>query len=185
LLVAVSDAHAALISTFLLGKFPSDIERYYDSVGHNVISRLSHTLENLPFAAGRKPDGLDDHLRHGKMALAALNELRELLQGDHFFRKDTVAKTNKRTLPRTPQMSGQSKPSSNLEGVIQSFETLGHQFPRTRHSAEETTQKIIDSQRKFLKVYLPLLSTSHAFRNGAEPYTSFSSGRFGTVKSKG
>jgi hypothetical protein len=144
-----------------LDNFPSDIERYFDSVGYHVVSRLSHTLENLPFATVRKPDGLDDHLRHGKMAVAALNELRKLLQGDDFVRKDIVAKTNKRTPPRTPQISSKSKPSesANLEG-IKRFEALGHQFPRTRHSAEETTQKIIDAQRKSLKVYLPLLSTA-------------------------
>jgi hypothetical protein len=97
------------------------------------------------------------------MALAALNELRRLLQGDDLFsRKDIVAKTKKRTPPRTPQISRKSKSSesANMEGVIQRFEALGHQFPRTRHSAEETTQKIIDTQRKFLKVYIPLLSTS-------------------------
>lgn len=95
------------------------------------------------------------------MAVAALNELRKLLQGDDFVRKDIVAKTNKRTPPRTPQISSKSKPSesANLEG-IKRFEALGHQFPRTRHSAEETTQKIIDAQRKSLKVYLPLLSTA-------------------------
>lgn len=148
LATAVSDAHAALISTFLLGNFPPNIERYYDSVGYHAVSKLSHTLENLPFAAGRMPEGLDDHIRYGKMALAALNELRHLLQGDAVFGKDVVAKTNK----RTPQISKKSKPSANVEGVIQRFETLGYRFPRTRHSAEEATQKIIDTQRNFLKV---------------------------------
>ena len=97
LATAVNDAHAIRISTFLLKNIPSDIEGFYDSIGYHVISRMSHTLESLPFATGGKPDGLDDHLQHGKIALAALNELRKLLQleGEDHFRKDNVAKTKK------------------------------------------------------------------------------------------
>lgn len=156
LTTAVCDAHATRITTSILNKFPSRIEEFYDSVGYQVISRLSYTLDNLPFATGGKPDGLDDHLQHGKMALATLKELRELLQGKVLNKRPIVTKKDK----RSPQLYRQSEPSANMEGAIQCFEALGLRFPRTRLSAEETTQKIIDTQRNVLKVRLPLLSTS-------------------------
>jgi hypothetical protein len=155
----VSGAHATHILTFLLNGFPSKIGDFYVSIGYRVISRLSCTLESLPFATAGKPDGLDDHLQHWKMALAALNELRLLLQGEDVPRKDVVSK--KKSNKRAPQLSNASQPSANLEGAVQRFKAMGLQFPRTRLSADEMTQKIIDAQRKVLKVHLLLLFTLH------------------------
>lgn len=174
---AVCDAYATRISTFILNKFPSNIEGFYGSVGYRVITRLSHTLESLPFAAGAKPDGLDDHLQHGKLALAALSELRALLQSEVFDKQSIVMKKNR----RSPRLTRQSGPSANMEGDIQCFEALGLRFPRTRLSAEETAQKMIATQRNVLKVHLPAIHVT--FHSSAESYTSFSSERFGTVKS--
>jgi len=145
---AVSDTHATRISTFLLNQLPTNIEAYFDSITHHVISRLSRTFQNLHFSTGKKPDGLDDHLIHEKTALAALNELRQLLQDKDFNKRDIVTKTKK----RSPQLSKPSESSADLEGVIQRFETLGLRFPKTRLSAEETIQKIVETQRRILKV---------------------------------
>jgi hypothetical protein len=147
LIIAISDTHATRISTFLLNKLSTSIEEFYESITYHVILRLSHTLQNLPFTSGGKPDGLDGHLKHEEMALAALNELRKLLQGD-FYKRDIVTKTKK----RRPQLSRPSELSADLEGVIQRFESLGLRFPKTRLSAEETIQKIMETQRRILKV---------------------------------
>jgi len=156
LVTAISDTHATRISTFLLNKLPTNIEAFYESLTYHVILRLCHTFRNLPFASGKKPDGLDDHLKHEETALAALNELRRLLQDD-IYKRDMVTKTNK----RRPQLSRPSELSADLEGVIQRFESLGLRFPKTRLSAEETIQKIMETQRRILKVirhhYLPHL----------------------------
>ena len=144
---AISDTYATRISTFLLNKLPTNIEAFYESITYHVILRLSHTFQNLPFTSGEKPDGLDGHLKHEEMALVALNELRKLFQDD-FYKRDIVTKTKK----RRPQPSKPSELSTDLEGVVQRFESLGLQFPKTRRSAEETTQKIMETQRRILKV---------------------------------
>lgn len=148
LATAVSDTHATRISTFLLNKFPTNIEAYFDSITYHVILRLSHTFQNLHFSTRKKPDGLDDHLEHEKTAHAAFNELRQLLQGKDFNKRDIVTKTKK----RSPQLSKPSGSSADLEGVIKRFETLGLRFPKTRASAEEMIQKIMETQRRILKV---------------------------------
>jgi hypothetical protein len=148
LVTAISDAHATRISTFLLNKLPTSIEAFYESIIYHVILRLSHTFRHLPFTSGKKPDGLDDNIKHQEIALAALNELRKLLQDEEFYKRDIVTKTNK----RRPQLTRPSELSADMEGVIQRFETLGHRFPKTRLSAEETIQKIMETQRRILKV---------------------------------
>jgi hypothetical protein len=147
LVTAISDTHATRISTFLLNKLPTNIEAFYESITYHVILRLSHTFQNLPFTSDKKPAGLDDHLKHEEMALAALNELRKLLQDD-FYKRDIVTNTKK----KRPQLSRPSELSADLEGVIQRFESLGLRFPKTRLSAEETIQKIMETQRRILKV---------------------------------
>lgn len=151
----VSGTHATRILTFLLNGFPSKIGDFYVSIGYQVISRLSCTLESLPFATGGKPDGLDDHLQHWKMALAALKELRSLLQGEDVPRKDIISK--KKANKRAPELSKASQPSASVEGAVWRFRDMGLQFPRTHLSAVELTQKIIDAQRNVLKVHLLLL----------------------------
>ena len=67
----ISDHHATRISAYLLNKLPLNIERFYESIGFRVTARLSHTLQNIPFSPGERPDGLEDHLKHEKMALAS------------------------------------------------------------------------------------------------------------------
>jgi hypothetical protein len=147
LVTAISDTHATRISTFLLNKLPTNVEAFYESIPYHVILRLSHTFQNLPFTSREKPDGLDGHLKHEEMALAALNELRKLLR-DEFYKRDIVTKTKK----RRPQLSKPSELPADLEGVVQRFESLGLRFPKTRLSAEETIQKIMETQRRILKV---------------------------------
>lgn len=97
-ITAISDTHATHISTSLLNKLPTNlnIEAFYESITYHVILRLSHTFRNLPFTSEEKPDGLDENLKHEDMALAALNELRKLLQDEDFYKKDIVTKTKKR-----------------------------------------------------------------------------------------
>jgi hypothetical protein len=150
LVTAISDTHATRISVFLLKKLPTNIEAFYECITYHVMLRLSHTFRDLPFTSGETPAGLDEHLKRGEMAIAALDELRKLLQVKDFYKRDAT-KTNKRG----------SQVSRDLEGVIQRFEALGHRFPKTRHSAEETIQKIMETQRRILKVihhrYLPHL----------------------------
>lgn len=149
LITAISDTHASRISMFLLNKLPTNlnIEAFYESITYRVILRLSHTFRNLPFTSGEKPDGLDDNLKHEEMALTALNELRKLLQDEDFYKRDVVTKTKKRR-----QLTRPTELSADLEGVIQRFETLGLRFPKTRPSAEETIEKIMETQRRILKV---------------------------------
>jgi hypothetical protein len=173
LVAAISETHATRISVFLLKKFPTNIEAFYECITYHVISRLSHTFRNLPFTSAEKPAGLDEHFKHETMALTALDELRKLLQDKNFYQRDFVTKTNKR-----------SPHSADLQGVIQRFETLGLRFPKTRHSAEETVQKIMETQRRILKVI------RHRYESSASAFIvvlsslSFSSERFGTVKSR-
>ena len=144
----ISDHHATRISAYLLNKLPLNIERFYESIGFRVTARLSHTLQNIPFSPGERPDGLEDHLKHEKMALASLDELRKLLQDEDLFKRDVYTKTKK----RSQQLSKSSEHSAGLEGVMQRFEALGLRVPRTRCSAEEMIQKIIGTERRILKV---------------------------------
>ena len=80
------------------------------------------------------------------MALATLHELRKLLQDD-FYEMDIVRKTKK----KHPQLPRLSDLSANWEDVIQRFESLGLRFPKTRLSAEEAIQKIMETQWRVLK----------------------------------
>jgi hypothetical protein len=147
LITAIGGTHATRISTFLLNEIPTGIEEFYESTTYQVILRLSHTLQSLPFTSDGKPDGLDGHLKHEEMALAALNDLHKLLQGN-FFKGDIVTKTKK----RRPQQSRPSELSTDLEDVVQRFKSLGLRFPKTRVSADETIQKIMETQRRTLEV---------------------------------
>lgn len=97
MLSSISDTHVTCISTFLLNKFPTDIEAFYESITYHVILRLSHTFQNLPFTSGEKSDDLDGHLKHEEMALVALNELRKLLQ-DGFYKRDIGTTKSKKIL---------------------------------------------------------------------------------------
>ena len=111
LVTAISDTHATRISTFLLNKLSTNIEAFYESITYHVLLRLSHTFRNLPSTSGEKPDGLNGHLKHEEMALAALNELRKLLQGD-FYKRD-LSRGQRRRPGRcysTLRVSGSSVP---------------------------------------------------------------------------
>jgi hypothetical protein len=119
--IGVSDDNATRISNFIFEHFPSDIKRFYHSIAFRAISTLAHTFQDLSFISCGRPDGLDDHLRHAKLASTALDELSKLRKGD-------------------------------ADRHIESFDALGLQFPKTRQAAVETVQKILEIERRVLRV---------------------------------
>lgn len=117
------------------------MKRFYDSIAFKSISTLARTFQNLSFTSCKKPDGLDDHLHHAKVALTALDELRNLPRGDLPYWM-----TAQRPGP------GFSDPSVGVQRSSKCFEALGLRFPRTPQAAEETARNILESQRKVLRV---------------------------------
>ena len=149
---AVSNAHAAHISKFIFNHFPSNIKRFHDSIAFKSISTLAHTFQNITFPPGEKPDGLDDHLHHAKVALIVLDELRDLPQGDLPY-----CNTKARKVTAQRPGPGSSEPSVDVQRSIKCFEALGLRIPKTPRAAEETIQKILETQRRVLKVRSLLL----------------------------
>jgi hypothetical protein len=111
------------------------------------ILTFSRTFENLTFIPGEKPDGLDDHLHHAKVALIVLDKLRDLPQGDFLYCNTKARKVAaQRPDPRLPE------PSVDFQRIIECFEALGLRIPKTPRAAEETIRKILETQRRVLRV---------------------------------
>ena len=143
----VSNDHAAHISKFIFDHFPSDIKRFHDSITFKSISTLARTFQNLTFTPGKKPDGLDDHLHHAKVALIVLDEFRDLSQGDLLY-----CNTKARKVTTKPPGPGLSEPSVDVQRSTKCFEALGLRIPKTPRAAEETIRKILETQRRVLRV---------------------------------
>ncbi len=161
LATAVSNAHANLISKFILDHFPSNVEQFYDSIAYKAILTLTQTLQGLSFSSCTKPNGLDDHLRHTKVALTALGELHKQLHGG-------VLDSNTKPSKMNTRRSRPSQPSADVEAGIERLEALGLRFPKTRLAAKETVQKILETQRTILRVRSGPLSVSSF--SAAKPY---------------
>jgi hypothetical protein len=151
---AISEDSVKLVSQFVHGKFPSDTDGFRASLGYQILSRLSHSLSRLPYPSGQQPVNFDEHRRNIEVAPALLEDLSRLLGEGYLDGAAAEGKTNKNKRRGKTQ---RSKVVSIAHAEINDrlFNTLGHDAPRNRDSAEESIQSIIATQKNTLEVRLP------------------------------
>ncbi|KAI0247856.1 hypothetical protein BJV78DRAFT_1285222 [Lactifluus subvellereus] len=135
ILSSISEDCATLVSKFILDKFPSDVDGLNDSLGYQVLSRLSHSLSRLPYPSTPLQERLDDHRRKVEKAPAVLEDLTKLLRGGWF---DDAGK------------------GMGTEINDRLFQALGHQAPKSHDSAQRLLQSTMDTQKNTLKFFLTL-----------------------------
>jgi len=162
LVKAVSEDCIELVSQFMLKTLPSNADGFCDSLGYQILSRLSHSLSRLPYPSGQQPDHLDDYCRNTKAAPALLEDLSKLLREGYLDEAVSEGKTNKRNTQRGKSQRSKTTSVAHAEINDRLFQALGREAPKHYESAEELVQSIITRQKNTLKVRF-LLSTSTPF----------------------
>jgi hypothetical protein len=152
---AVSEDSSKLVSQYILDRLPSDADEFLASLGHQVLSRLSHSLSRLPYPSGQQPDQLDDYRRDIEVAPALLEDLSKLLREGYLDGAEAEGKVNKRNMQRGKTQRSKVTSVAHTEINNRLFSTLGREAPRDRESTEELIQSIIATQKNFLEVRPP------------------------------
>ncbi|KAH9017010.1 hypothetical protein EDB85DRAFT_2203580 [Lactarius pseudohatsudake] len=167
---SVNDVTCAYIQSFVLDKFPSEsnVSAFRSSLGYEIVSRLSHTLSRLPYPSNGRPEGLDDRCHDTQGAPTTLEDLSILLQSGFLEDADPEGRSNRRTTQQSRGSRAKGTTNVHTEIYDRLFQVLGSQVPRTRESAEEIIQSIVDSQKDTLKFFFALLQRpqfTELFRN--------------------
>jgi hypothetical protein len=151
---AISEDSVKLVSQYILDKFPSETDGFRASLGHQILSRLSHSLYRLPYPPSQQPVHFDDRRRDIEVAPALLEDLSRLLREGYLDGAEAEGKTNKKNRQRgkTQQLKVKSVAHGEINDRL--FQA-GREAPRNRQSAEELVQSIITTQKNALKVRLP------------------------------
>jgi hypothetical protein len=152
---AISEDSVKLVSQYILDKFPSETDGFRASLGHQILSRLSHSLSRLPYPPSQQPVHFDDRRRDIEVAPALLEDLSRLLREGYLDGAEAEGKTNKKNRQRgkTQQLKVKSVAHGEINDRL--FQALGREAPGNRESAEELVQSVIATQRNILKVRLP------------------------------
>lgn len=156
----MSDDSALFVSRYIFNGFPSNADGFQASLGHRILSRLSHSLARLSYPSGQQPDQLNDHRHNIEIAPALFEDLSTLLRGGFLDEAEVEKKASKKNTQRVK--TSRSKVTSGEHSQINDrvFRALGREGPRSRSAAEELVQSVIDGQRNILEVRL-LLSPFH------------------------
>ncbi|KAH9075544.1 hypothetical protein EDB83DRAFT_2515178 [Lactarius deliciosus] len=167
---SVNDVTCAYILGFLLDKFPSEsnVSAFRSSLGYEIVSRLSHSLPRVPYPSNGRPEGLDDRCHDTQGAPATLEDLSILLQSGFLEDTESEGRSNRRITQQSRGSRAKGTTNVHTEIYDRLFQVLESQVPRTRESAEEMIQSIVDSQKDTLKFFFALLQRpqfTELFRN--------------------
>jgi hypothetical protein len=160
---AISEDSLKLVSQFILEKIPSNTEGFRGSLGHHILSRLSHSLSRLPYPSGQQPDNFDDHRRDSEAAPALLEDISRLLREGYLDGAEAEGRTNKKSTQRGRTQRSKVMSVAHAETNDRLFRALGRDAPKDRESAEELVQSIVTAQKNALKV--SLISSSSYLRH--------------------
>ncbi|KAH9172882.1 hypothetical protein EDB89DRAFT_1885655 [Lactarius sanguifluus] len=167
---SVNDVTCAYILSFVLNKFPSEsnVSAFRSSLGYEIVSRLSHSLSQLPYSSNGRPEGLDDRCHDTQGAPTTLEDLSILLQSGFLEDVESEGRSNRRIMQQSRGSRAKGTTNVHTEIYDRLFQVLGSQVPRTRESAEEMIKSIVDSQKDTLKFFFALLQRpqfTELFRN--------------------
>lgn len=155
LATAINEDYATFFSKFILDRFPSDVGGLSDSLGYQVLSRLSHSLSRLPYSSTQLQERLDGHRREIEKAPVVLEDPSKFLQGGWFDDAEADGKTNKRSTTRPTTSRFEVATGMDAEVNDQLFQALGHQAPKSHDPAQHLLQSTMDTQKTILKVRPP------------------------------
>ena len=153
----MSNESSTLISRFILDSFSSNADGFRASLGHRILSRLSHSLARLSYPSGQQPDKLNHYRRDIEIAPVSLDDLSTLLREGFLDEEEVEKKTNKRSTQRGK--TSRSKITSAVHAEINDrlFHALGCDALRSHSAAEELVKSVIDGQKNILEVRRLLL----------------------------
>jgi hypothetical protein len=158
---AISEDSVKLVLQFILEKIPSNTDGFRDSLGHHILSRLSHSLSRLPYPSGQPPDNFDDHRRDSEAAPALLDDLFKLSREGYIDGAEAEGKSNKKNAQRGKTQRSKVMSVAHAEINDRLFRALGRDAPKDRESTEELVQSIVTAQKNTLKVRFPSSPSSH------------------------
>ena len=156
LATAVSDDNAPFVSRYIFNGFPSNADGFQASLGHRILSRLSHSLSRLSYPSGQQPDQLSDHRHNIEIAPALLEDLSTLLRGGFLDEAEVEKKVNKKNTQRVKTSRSKVTSGEHAQIYDRVFRALGREGPRSRSAAEELVQSVINDQINILEVRLLL-----------------------------
>jgi hypothetical protein len=150
LATAVRADCADTISDFVLETFPSEPDGFSTSQAYRVLSRLSNSLSRLPYPSSQQQERLANHRRHTEKAPEILEDLSKLLR--YIDDAQAEGKPSKKNKQRSKNPRPKAQTVSHAEVNDRLSQALGYRAPKSRDSAQEQVQSMLDEQKVILKV---------------------------------